>query len=132
MEIAAAGFKVTGIDLDRTKISHLKEGHSYILDVPSAVVARTVNDGQFNPTNDFNALRDVDAVSICVPTPLSKSRDPDISFILAATTEIRKYLHNDQLIVLESTTYPGTTDELILPELESSGLRAGRDFFLAF
>jgi UDP-N-acetyl-D-glucosamine dehydrogenase len=77
-------------------------------------------------------LRDVDTVSICVPTPLSKSRDPDISFILAATEQIRKYLRAGQLIVLESTTYPGTTDELILPELESSGLRVGRDFFLAF
>jgi UDP-N-acetyl-D-glucosamine dehydrogenase len=132
MEIAAAGFKVIGIDLDRTKIAHLKEGKSYILDVPSAAIAHAVNDGQFTPTNDFSALRDVDAVSICVPTPLSKSRDPDISFILAATGEIRKYLHKDQLIVLESTTYPGTTDELILPELEASGLRAGSDFFLAF
>jgi UDP-N-acetyl-D-glucosamine dehydrogenase len=132
MEIVAAGFRVVGIDLDRTKISHLKEGKSYILDVPSAAVARAVNDGRFTPTSDFSALGDVDAVSICVPTPLSKSRDPDISFILAATAEIRKYLHPDQLIVLESTTYPGTTDELILPELEASGLRAGSDFFLAF
>ncbi len=132
MEIAAAGFKVTGIDLDRGKIADLKDGNSYILDVPSADVARTVTHGQFTPTNDFSALRDVDAVSICVPTPLGKSRDPDISFILAATAEIGKYLHKDQLIVLESTTYPGTTDELILPELEASGLRAGRDFYLAF
>jgi UDP-N-acetyl-D-glucosamine dehydrogenase len=132
MEIAAAGFKVVGIDLDRTKISHLKEGRSYILDVSSAAVAGAVEAGRFSPTSDFSALRDVDAVSICVPTPLSKSRDPDISFILAATAEIRKYLHADQLIVLESTTYPGTTDELILPELEASGLCAGRDFYLAF
>lgn len=132
MEIAAAGFKVTGIDLDRNKIADLKDGNSYILDVPSTAVAHAVNDGQFIPTSDFSALRDVDAVSICVPTPLSKSRDPDISFILAATTEIKKHLHRGQLIVLESTTYPGTTDELILPELEASGLRAGSDFFLAF
>jgi UDP-N-acetyl-D-glucosamine dehydrogenase len=132
IEIAAARFKVIGIDLDRTKIAHLRAGNSYISDVPSAAVARAVNDGQFRPTSDFSALGHVDAVSICVPTPLSKSRDPDISFILAATAEIRKYLHKDQLIVLESTTYPGTTDELILPELEASGLRAGSDFFLAF
>ena len=132
MEIAAAGFKVTGIDLDRNKIADLKDGNSYILDVPSSAVAHAVNEGQFIPSNDFSALRDVDAVSICVPTPLSKSRDPDISFILAATAEIKKHLHNGQLIVLESTTYPGTTDELILPELEASGLRAGSDFFLAF
>ena len=132
MEIAAAGFKVVGIDLDRNKIADLREGKSYILDVPSATVADAVKAGRFTPTTDFSALRDVDTVSICVPTPLSKSRDPDISFILAATEEIRKYLHKDQLIVLESTTYPGTTEELILPELEAAGLRAGNDFFLAF
>jgi UDP-N-acetyl-D-glucosamine dehydrogenase len=132
MEIAAAGFKVVGIDLDRNKIADLREGKSYILDVPSATVADAVKAGRFTPTTDFSALRDVDAVSICVPTPLSKSRDPDISFILAVTEEIRKYLHKDQLIVLESTTYPGTTEELILPELEAGGLRAGSDFFLAF
>ena len=132
MEIAAAGFKVVGIDLDRNKIADLREGKSYISDVPSATVADAVKAGRFTPTTDFSALRDVDAVSICVPTPLSKSRDPDISFILAATEEIRKYLHKDQLIVLESTTYPGTTEELILPELEAGGLRAGSDFFLAF
>jgi UDP-N-acetyl-D-glucosamine dehydrogenase len=132
MEIAAAGYKVIGIDVDRTKIARLKEGKSYILDVPQSEVSRAIQSGQFTPTTDFAALRDVDTVSICVPTPLSKSRDPDISFILAATAEIRKHLHKDQLIVLESTTYPGTTDELILPELEASGLRVGDDFFLAF
>jgi UDP-N-acetyl-D-glucosamine dehydrogenase len=132
MEIAAAGFKVVGIDLDRNKIADLREGKSYILDVPSASVADAVKAGRFTPTTDFSALRDVDTVSICVPTPLSKSRDPDISFILAATEEIRKYLHKGQLIVLESTTYPGTTEELIRPELEAAGLRAGSDFFLAF
>jgi UDP-N-acetyl-D-glucosamine dehydrogenase len=132
MEIAGAGFRVVGIDLDRNKIADLKEGKSYILDVPSALVADAVKAGRFIPTTDFSALRDVDTVSICVPTPLSKSRDPDISFILAATEEIRKYLHKGQLIVLESTTYPGTTEELILPELEASDLRVGSDFFLAF
>jgi UDP-N-acetyl-D-glucosamine dehydrogenase len=132
MEIVAAGFKVVGIDLDPNKIADLREGQSYILDVPPAKVADAVNAGQFIPTTDFSALRDVDTVSICVPTPLSKSRDPDISFILAATEEIRKYLHKGQLIVLESTTYPGTTEELILPELEASDLRVGSDFFLAF
>jgi UDP-N-acetyl-D-glucosamine dehydrogenase len=132
MEIAAAGFKVVGIDLDRNKIADLKEGKSYILDVPPPVVEDAVKAGKFIPTFDFSMLSDVDTVSICVPTPLSKSRDPDISFILAATEEIRKYLHKGQLIVLESTTYPGTTEELILPELEASGLRVGSDFFLAF
>ena len=132
MEIASAGFKVIGLDLDRTKIATLKQGKSYILDVSDKIVAETTQSGRFTPTTDFSALSNADTVSICVPTPLSKSRDPDISFILAATAEIRKYLHTNQLIVLESTTYPGTTDELILPELESSGLRVGKDFFLAF
>ncbi len=132
LEIASAGFKVVGIDLDQNKIAKLKEGQSYIGDVSDQTIASAIKTGGFTPTSDFSALRDVDTVSICVPTPLSKSRDPDISFILAATEKIRKYLHAGQLIVLESTTYPGTTDELILPELESSGLRAGTDFFLAF
>ncbi len=132
MEIASAGFNVIGLDLDRNKIATLQQGKSYILDVPENTIADTFRSGRFTPTTDFSALRDADTVSICVPTPLSKSRDPDISFILAATEEIRKYLHPNQLIVLESTTYPGTTDELILPELESSGLRVGNDFFLAF
>ena len=132
MEIAAAGFKVIGIDLDATKIAALKQGKSYILDVPEKLIAETIRTGQFTPTSDFSALSRADTVSICVPTPLSKSRDPDISFILSATEEIRKYLHEDQLIVLESTTYPGTTDELIVPELESSGLKVGSDFYVAF
>jgi UDP-N-acetyl-D-glucosamine dehydrogenase len=132
IEIASAGFDVTGIDLDRNKIAALKQKKSYIPDVPEKSVAATTDSDRFTPTFDFTALGSADTVSICVPTPLSKSRDPDISFILAATTEIRKHLHPGQLIVLESTTYPGTTDELILPELESSGLRVGKDFFLAF
>ena len=132
LEIASAGFKVVGIDLDQNKISRLKDGKSYIGDVSDPTVADAIATGQFTPTSDFGALRDVDAVSICVPTPLSKSRDPDISFILSATEKIRTHLHSGQLIVLESTTYPGTTDELILPELEGTGLRVGKDFFLAF
>jgi UDP-N-acetyl-D-glucosamine dehydrogenase len=132
MEIASAGFDVIGVDLDRNKIAALKQGKSYILDVPENTIAEVIGTGRFMPTSDFALLANADTVSICVPTPLSKSRDPDISFILAATAEIRKHLHPGQLIVLESTTYPGTTDELILPELESSGLRVGKDFFLAF
>ena len=132
MEIAAAGFQVIGIDLDRNKINTLKQGKSYILDVPEKTIAETVRSGKFTPTADFSALANADTVSICVPTPLSKSRDPDISFILSATEEIRKYLHAGQLIVLESTTYPGTTDELIVPELETTGLKVGDDFFVAF
>jgi UDP-N-acetyl-D-glucosamine dehydrogenase len=132
MEIASAGFNVVGIDLDQNKIDKLKEGTSYIRDVSEKTIASALKMGRFIPTSDFSALSEVDTVSICVPTPLSKSRDPDISFILTATEKIRKYLHAEQLIVLESTTYPGTTDELILPELESSGLQIGKDFCLAF
>ena len=132
MEIAAAGFHVIGIDLDRDKIATLKQRKSYILDVPEKIITWAMESGRFTPTSDFTVLADADAVSICVPTPLSKSRDPDISFILAAIAEIRKHLRPGQLIVLESTTYPGTTNELILPELESAGLRVGEDFFLAF
>ena len=132
MEIAAAGFDVIGVDLDAAKIATLKRGKSYILDVPEKTVAGAVHSGKFTPTSDFSALAKADTVSICVPTPLSKSRDPDISFILSATEEIRKYLHSGQLIVLESTTYPGTTDELIVPELENTGLKVGSDFCVAF
>lgn len=132
LEIASAGFNVVGIDLDQNKIAQLKKGESYIGDVSDKTIAQVTSTGRFTPTSDFRALCDVDTVSICVPTPLSKSRDPDISFILSATEQIRKYLHTGQLIVLESTTYPGTTDELILPELETSGFRVGKDFYLAF
>ena len=132
MEIAAAGFHVIGIDLDDSKVAALKQGKSYILDVPEQKVADAIRAGKFIPTTDFSALANADTVSICVPTPLSKSRDPDISFILSATEEIRNYLHRGQLIVLESTTYPGTTDELIVPELETSGLKVGSDFCVAF
>jgi UDP-N-acetyl-D-glucosamine dehydrogenase len=132
LEIASAGFNVVGIDLDQNKIAMLKSGKSYIGDVCDQRIVEALKTRRFLPTLDFTTLRDVDTVSICVPTPLSKSRDPDISFILSATEQIRKYLHKGQLIVLESTTYPGTTDELILPELETSGFRVGKDFYLAF
>ena len=132
IEMLAAGFHVIGIDLDRNKIAALKEGISYIRDVDDEIISNAISSGHFFPTSDYGNLAQADTVSICVPTPLSKSRDPDISFILAATAEIHKYLHKTQLIVLESTTYPGTTEELILPKLESSGLRVGSDFYLAF
>jgi UDP-N-acetyl-D-glucosamine dehydrogenase len=132
MEMLAAGFNVIGIDLDRNKIAALKERRSYIRDVDDQSIFDAISSERFFPTSDFSNLANADAVSICVPTPLSKSRDPDISFILAATEEIRKYLRKGQLIVLESTTYPGTTEELILPELAGSGLKVGTDFYLAF
>src|SRR5690606_29001174 len=109
------------------------QGHSYIGDIPSAQVAALVKDGRLHASASFEPLADMDAVSICVPTPLRKTGDPDLSFILSATEQLAKYLHPGMVIVLESTTYPGTTRELVLEKLEStSGLKAGQDFFLAF
>jgi UDP-N-acetyl-D-glucosamine dehydrogenase len=132
VEMAGAGFSVVGIDADPRKIAEIEGGRSYIPDVPTDVLAKHVSEGRLTATSDPSVLASVDAVSICVPTPLSKTKDPDVSYILDAVASIRKHLHAGQLIVLESTTYPGTTDELIRAELESGGLRAGREFFLAF
>ena len=131
-EFARAGFKVTGIDLREDRVKQLMRGRSYIQDVPSSEVRDLVRSGHLTATTDFEALRRADAVSICVPTPLSKQRDPDVSYIVAAVDQVKKYVHAGQLVILESTTYPGTTDELILPELERTGLKVGKDFFLAF
>lgn len=130
---AEAGFSVTGIDPDQEKITRIMRGESYIQDIPSEQVSRLVKESKLRATTDFAALRDAQAVSICVPTPLRKTGDPDLSFILAATEELKKYVHPEMVVVLESTTYPGTTREILLPELvESAGLHAGEDFFLAF
>lgn len=130
---AEAGFQVIGIDVDARKVEALQKGLSYIQDVPSEQIARLLQDGRFRATTDFAVLAQVDAVSICVPTPLRKTGDPDLSYILAATQELAKYIHPGMVIVLESTTYPGTTRELMLPKLtEASGLRVGEDFFLCF
>lgn len=128
-----AGFRVIGIDVDARKVEALQNGLSYIQDVPSEQIARLVQNGRLRATTDFAALAQVDAVSICVPTPLRKTGDPDLSYILAATQELAKYIHPGMVIVLESTTYPGTTRELMLPKLsEASGLKVGEDFFLCF
>ncbi|MEK6561155.1 MAG: nucleotide sugar dehydrogenase [Nitrospirota bacterium] len=132
LEFCKVGFDVTGIDLDKKKIDSINNGKSYIEDATDADVGSAVRQGRLHATTDFSVLQQLDTVSICVPTPLRKTKDPDISYIISATKEIKKYLHPGQLIVLESTTYPGTTDEIILPELESSGLKVGVDFFLAF
>jgi UDP-N-acetyl-D-glucosamine dehydrogenase len=131
-EFAKAGFHVTGIDINERRIRELQHGRSYIQDVPSADVRALVRSGHLTATSDFKVLRRMDSVNVCVPTPLSKHRDPDVSFIVAATQEVQRYLHRGQLVVLESTTYPGTTVELILPMLTETGLKVGRDFFLAF
>jgi UDP-N-acetyl-D-glucosamine dehydrogenase len=132
VEFGKAGFKVTGIDTDEKRVRDLQRGVSYIPDVPTGDVKSLVDSGQLEATTDFAALRKADAVNICVPTPLSKQRDPDVSFIVAATEQLAKHLHKGMLVILESTTYPGTTEELILPKLQETGLVVGRDFFLAF
>lgn len=130
--VAKAGFRVTGIDVDKAKVSSINEGISYIPDIESALVSSAVKDGLFSATADFSALKEMDIISICVPTPLSEMHEPDISYVRAATSEIAKYLRPGQMVILESTTYPGTTDEVILPVLEESGLTVGEGFYLGF
>ncbi len=130
VEFARAGFRVIGFDVDAAKVAELKRGRSYVSDVSSQRM-RSVR-ARLTATTDFDLLSTVDSVNICVPTPLRKTRDPDVSYIVAAVEEIAKRLHRDELVILESTTYPGTTDELILPMLTTTGLEVGKDFFLAF
>ncbi len=130
---AEAGFYVTGIDPVAEKMDMLNRGESYIMDIPSAQIKKLVSSGHLKGTTDFAVLKKIDAVSICVPTPLRKTGDPDLSFIINATESLKKYIHSEMVIILESTTYPGTTRELVLPRLEEeSGLKVGVDFFLAF
>jgi UDP-N-acetyl-D-glucosamine dehydrogenase len=132
VEFARAGFDTTGIDLDRRKVDAVSQGTSYIPDVPTTEVARLVADGTLRATTDFACVAELDTINICVPTPLRKTKDPDMSYIVSAVEQIAKHLHPGMLIILESTTYPGTTEELVQPMLEASGLEAGVDFFLAF
>jgi len=130
---AEAGFEVIGVDPDQRKVDAINKGESFIVDVSSEQVARLVKDGKFTATTDFAVIEQVDAVSICVPTPLRKTGDPDLSFIMEATADLSKYVHPGMAIVLESTTYPGTTRELMLPEiLKDNDLEVGVDLFLAF
>jgi UDP-N-acetyl-D-glucosamine dehydrogenase len=132
MEFARAGFRVIGYDVNQRTVDGLSAGRSHIQDVSSEDVARFVNNGRFLATTQESKLAEADAVSIAVPTPLVKTRDPDMSFVLAASDAIARHSHPGLLIVLESTTYPGTTRELMLPRLEEKGLVVGRDVFLAF
>jgi UDP-N-acetyl-D-glucosamine dehydrogenase len=132
VEFARAGFNTVGVDVDGGKVARVNGGDSYIKDVPSSSLQEALNAGTLSATTDFGVLDDVDTVNICVPTPLRKTRDPDISFIVSAVEEIQKRLHDQMLIILESTTYPGTTEEVILPMLESDSFKVGRDFFLGF
>jgi UDP-N-acetyl-D-glucosamine dehydrogenase len=131
-EMGKIGFRVTGFEIDGKRASRINAGKSYIQDVPTTEVRDLVKAGRLSATLNFDALATMDVIDICVPTPLRKTKDPDVSYIVAAVREIAPRLKKGQLIVLESTTYPGTTDELVRPILEERGLRAGRDFFLAF
>ena len=132
VELAKAGFHTTGIDLDLRKIQAIGEGRSYIPDVSTADVQALCRGGKLDATADFAIVDELDTINICVPTPLRKTKDPDMSFIVSAVEAIAGHLHPGMLIILESTTYPGTTDEVVQPLLEATGLKAGVDFFLAF
>jgi UDP-N-acetyl-D-glucosamine dehydrogenase len=132
VEFAAKGFKGIGFEVDERKASQINAGNSYIGDVPSARVSELVKTERLRATTDFKHLAECDAIIICVPTPLRKTKEPDVSYILAAAEQIQKYLRRGQLIILESTTYPGTTDEVLLPMFQETGLKLDEDFLLAF
>ncbi|TNV12532.1 nucleotide sugar dehydrogenase [Ochrobactrum teleogrylli] len=132
MTIANSGFRVIGFDIDPGKIVMIDDGKSYIEAVSDTVLGRHVGEGRFSATTDFSSLGDCDVIIICVPTPLTKQRDPDLSFVVKTCDAIARTLKAGQLIVLESTTYPGTTNEVVRPVLENTGLRSGVDFFLGF
>ena len=132
VEFADAGFTVTGIDIDAAKIDAINRGESYIQDVPTSVLAPLVKAGKIRATTDFAAVASLDTINICVPTPLRKTKDPDMSYIVNACQEIAKHLHSGILLILESTTYPGTTDELMLPMFERPDFKVGDHFFLCF
>ncbi len=132
VEVANAGLQVVGIDLDVSKVERINAGISYIPDVPTEVVEKHVGANRLRATTDFEIVQELDAIIICVPTPLGKTKDPDLSMVVSAVEQIVEYQRKGQVVVLESTTYPGTTEELILPKLEQRGLQVGRDFFLAF
>ena len=132
VEFTRSGFHTTGIDLDERKIDAINAGRSYIPDVATEDVARFRSAGLLDATTDFAVVSELDTINICVPTPLRKTKDPDMSYIVSAAESIASHLHPGMLVVLESTTYPGTTEEVVQPLLEATGLRAGRDFFLAF
>ncbi len=132
VEFAKAGFHVTGIDVSAGKVEQLNRGESYVLDIDTDELKPLVEAGLLRGTTDFAEIAHLDTVNICVPTPLRKTKDPDMSYIVACTEELAKYLRAGTLVILESTTYPGTTEELLLPTLEKSGLKVGEDFFLCF
>ena len=132
VEFARAGFDVVGIDIQQSKVDQFNSGHSYVKDVTDDVFTPLIKSGKLRATTDYSIIRELDTIDICVPTPLRKTKDPDMSYVVAATEAIANYLHPSLLVMLESTTYPGTTDELVLPKLASGGLTVGEDFFLCF
>jgi UDP-N-acetyl-D-glucosamine dehydrogenase len=132
VEFARAGFSVTGIDVSADKAKKVNSGDSYIGDIPTATLAPLVEAGKLRATTDFSAVLELDTINICVPTPLRKTKDPDMSFIVSSCQEIARHFHAGTLVILESTTYPGTTDELVLPMLSKGGMEVGKDFFLCF
>jgi UDP-N-acetyl-D-glucosamine dehydrogenase len=132
VEYAGAGIRVIGVDSDGEKIRAIRSGNSYVDDVSSESIRGAVENGLLRATSDYSALAEADTVNICVPTPLRKTKDPDLSYVVNAAEQVAKYLHRDMLIVLESTTYPGTTNELLVPMFEKRGFTVGTDIFLAF
>src|ERR1700687_3671642 len=131
VELARGGYSVVGLDIDERKVEAIERGHSYIPDVQDTRLTELVAADRLHAPSDFAVLKRLDTVNICVPTPLRKTKDPDVSYMVAAVEQVARYLHPGMLIILESTTYPGTTEELVRPMLEATGLQAGRDFFLA-
>jgi len=129
---AEAGFRVLGFDVQQKRVDLVNEGKSYIADVSNERLSTTLTNGAFEATTDQNRLSEVDAICICVPTPLTKTKEPDLSYVTQESEEISKHLRPGQLVILESTTYPGTTREVVLPILQRSGLNVGSDFYLAF
>ena len=132
LEFVKSGYQVIGFDKSRERVESLNRGKSYVIDVQDEEIWHPVQNGHFRATDDPDVLSTLDAMSICVPTPLTKTKDPDMSYIINVSQEIKKHLHPEQLFILESTTYPGTTEELVLPMLEEGGRKAGKDFYLAF
>jgi len=132
LEFIRGGFKVHGIDVDQEKVQKIKDGVSYVADVREDDLRRAVESGRLEVHSDYSVVSKVDCVSICVPTPLRKTKDPDISYIMAASHDIRQFIHKEMLIVLESTTYPGTTEEVLLKEFQSVEMEVGKDIYIAF
>lgn len=132
VEKAYAGYQTIGFDVQDNKVNMVNEGKNYIGDVVDETLKKLVEEGSLRATTDFSFVKDVDTICICVPTPLDLYKQPDLSYVVSSTRSVAQYLHKGMLVILESTTYPGTTEEVLKPILEESGLKCGEDFFLAF